>query len=478
MYFGTGRFKNLPMLASLEFSHQHRDYFLNNNYPASVETINIADPVSKLGFVLCECQVAVVLPLVHNERLIGIVGLGEKVNKRPYDETDHELLALLANSVTPFIANSFLFEEIAELNRWHLEILNSVRQGVYVFDECDQLVTINQAGYEILKSFKWKLPGPGSLVHVPISWIFHAAVFPGWANRLVEAGHGRHQGPLKNLVAQSSGTEYIFSVRVSRVAGEEEDERGYVVTLEDVTAQRENERRMFNLERFADKGVMASSIAHEMNNHLAMLMGGVELADANLGKGKTDKAIATLTKLKNNVMKMRRFTSGLMDYGKLETRKEVGDLNSVITDVLSFVAVQKRFAGISVKTNLSQDVPAFEFDSDQISQLLLNLLNNAVDAVRESKAASGEIQLTTGISDQTVTLAVSDNGGGMTDDVKERLFESHLTTKKDGHGYGLVTCSKIIKNHNGSVAISSRVGKGSEFMIEFPLDNMTDGLDC
>ena len=469
LYFGTGRFKNHPMLASLEFSHSHRDYFVEHGAPLPVEQIDMTDRSSRLGFVLCECEVAVVIPLVHERRLIGIVGLGERVVRKPYHPYDMELMSTMVGSVTPFIANSFLFEEIAELNRWHLEILNSVQQGVFVFDEQNHLMTINQAGYDLLRRFKKRLPAPGSLTHVPLSWIFPPNLFPGWTERLSEAGHGRKRGPLENLTVKHGGEEYIFLARVSRLAGTHNSAPGYVITLVDVTDQRRNEGRMFDLERFADKGIMASSIAHEMNNHLAMVLGGVELAEIRLSKGDAEAATSTLTKLRENVEKMKRFTAGLMDYGKLETRKALNDLNKVISDVLSFVMVQKRFAGISVRSELDPGLPEFEFDSDQISQLLLNLLNNSADAIVSRPGAAGEISIVTCHDDERALLVVKDNGCGINPDVKDKLFKEHLTTKQNGHGYGLVTSSKIVENHHARVTIESEENVGSEFRFEFPL---------
>ena len=469
LYIGTGRFKNHAMLASLELSHQHRDYFVEKNAPLPVEQLDLADRSSQLAFVLCDCEVSVVVPLVHEKRLIGVVGIGERVMKRPFSGPDMELMATLVHSVAPFIANSFLFEEIAELNRWHLEILNSVRQGVFVFDEEDLLMTINHAGYGLLKRFKPRLPAAGSLIHVPLNWIFPPTYFPDWSEHFSRAGHNRGASPLKNLVARFEGEEFIFSARVSQLAGTHNSAPGFVVTLVDVTEQHNNERRMFDLERFADKGVMASSIAHELNNHLAMLLGGAELAEIRLGKGEIETAAATLTKLKDNVGKMQRFTAGLMDYGRLETSKARGDLNKVITDVLSFVLVQRRFLGVSIRSELDPALPEFEFDSDQISQLLLNLLNNAADAIRERGDTAGEIRVETFREDDSVVLVIVDNGCGIKDDVREKLFRQHLTTKQNGHGYGLVTCSKIINNHEASVTIRSAENEGAEFRFAFPL---------
>jgi signal transduction histidine kinase len=308
-----------------------------------------------------------------------------------------------------------------------------------------------------------------SLTHVPIDWIFPDDIYRGWSDRLCEADRGKGRERVISLVAFGPSGKRIFSVRVASLEGEPGEDRGFVVSLDDVTAQKETEQRMFDLERLADKGVMASSIAHELNNFLGMLLGGVELAELNLSRGKVDKTEGTIAKLKGHVSKMKRFTAGLMDYGKLNTSKSLGNLNPVISDVLSFISVQRKFSNVKVDTVLADGLPDFNLDSDQMAQLLLNLLNNAADAISEAGSKAGKIRITTSSSEGRILLSVADNGVGIKPQVREHLFRSHLTTKEGGHGYGLVTCARIIDNHNGRVDIVSEVGQGATFCLHFPI---------
>jgi signal transduction histidine kinase len=166
---------------------------------------------------------------------------------------------------------------------------------------------------------------------------------------------------------------------------------------------------------------------------------------------------------------MVRYTAGLMDYTRLETNKQKANLNEIITDVLSFLVVQRRFSRNTIKTELDSALPILELDADQIAQLLLNMLNNASDAISETKQNCGVIEIKTALSGDSVVLQISDNGAGMSNEVKEKLFNKQLSTKSSGHGYGLVTCGKIIKNHGGKIEIISQPGAGATFKIYFPL---------
>jgi len=468
-YFGTGRFKSGGALADMELTQSHAEFFVDHNVALPVEKLELTGPAARCGFVMAGAGVAAVAPLVHGNQLLGIVGLGERVGGRPYTTADLELLSTMVHSTAPFIANSFLFLEIADLNAWHLGILNNVRQGVFVFDSAHKLVKINQTGYNIIKVFIKRLPGPESLHGLPFDLIFPDKVFHGWGRRLIGQGVKHDGEAIENMVANDSQAERIFTVRVSTLNREASGDRHLILTLEDITDLKANEQRMFELERFADKGVMASTIAHELNNFLSLILGGVEIALINMERGKDEKVSDTLEKLRDNVTKMERFTAGLTDYTKLNTQKAPADLNEVIADVLSFVEVHRRFTRIRLSRELQPNIPTFELDKDQIAQLLLNVLNNAADALREAGPENPRIILKTFADGEQAGFSVSDNGAGIKPEVKDRLFKAHLTTKEHGHGYGLVTCSRIIENHHGKVEIDSAPGQGATFRFTFPI---------
>ena len=472
-YFGTGKLRKNILLSALDLTYEHRDYFQKHTEAQLVEHFDMSDNTAKLGFCLAESEIAVVVPLLHGNRLIGIIGLGEKASRKQFEHEDMELLTALVTNVAPFLSNAFLFEEMSELGNWYLNILNGVRQGIFVFDRFNQLTKINQAGHQILRAFKPKLPGPESLNHVPLEWIFPDLTFRDWASRLLETRGRRGRKKIKGMVATNGSYKRIFTVQVTTIEGGSIEEGGFIVTLDDMTDTVENERRMFDLERFADKGIMASSIAHELNNFLGMILGGVEMAELRLSSGDVTKATKTLEKVKSHVGKMTRFTAGLMDYGKFNTSKALGNINSCISDVLSFVGVQKKFTGITIKTEFAADLQKFEFDSDQLAQLVLNLMSNAADSILLACPETGQITIATSLIGNDILLSITDNGVGIDPNIQKSLFKTHLTTKEDGHGYGLVTCAKILKNHNAEVKIISAVNEGATFEISLPLQAQT-----
>jgi len=469
LFYATGRFKTEPLLEQLDISDAHTKYFLEKHHSQQVDQLSLSGPTANLAFLLSECGVRLVAPLLHDNRLIGIFGLGDKVNKKAFDPSEYEILTTIINTISPLIVNAYLFQEITEVNDWYLQILDNVKQGVFVFDSDHMLKKVNIPGYQILRDFRPHLKHIESLTKVPLEVLFPESIYPGWSRQMIMAGTAKDGRLWKKMKAKLDDQERIYRLRVSSVIHESRGTRDLIVTLDDVTVQEENEQKMFDLEKFAEKGMMASSISHELNNYLGMLLGGVELSQMALTRGEMEKVANTLEKVKVNINKMERFTTGLMDYAKLDTKKKVGNLNTVVNDVLSFITVQKKFKNIMITTDLDGNLPEYPIDTDQIAQLLLNLFNNAADAIKEIDQEAGRIGVRTGKCGDHACLTISDNGAGMKPEVKERLFKSHITTKPSGHGYGLVACNKIIQNHQGKVDIDSQPGNGTTFTFTFPI---------
>jgi signal transduction histidine kinase len=394
--------------------------------------------------------------------------LGQRVNHAEFNDEDIDLLQTLIATVTPLIANSFLYSEKAHLSARYRLILDSVRQAIFVFNAQGFLRLANQTAIDLICTLVDSDFGGGP-AGLPMDSVFPDAVFPGWVERLQRARQDNETKLLSTMVATPRDGERIFNVRIGALADLGTHNEETVITLMDVTDQKDNERRMFELEKFAEQGVMASSISHELNNHLGVLLGGIELVTFNLARGNTDKVNQTLAKLREGVERMGRFTSGLMDFARVNAVRQPSQINDVITDVLSFVMAQKRFSRINVKTLLTPQMPMIDMNRDQIAQLVINLLNNAADAIAETGRTDGIIIVSTTAGDNALTLSISDNGRGMPPEVRDKLFKTHLTTKPKGHGYGLMTCARILEMHNASVAINSRTGFGTTFEFTFKL---------
>jgi PAS domain S-box-containing protein len=472
-YFATGAFTDDAALESLSERPADWSCLVRDRQTCRARDLEDSPCALSVARVLQGAGVVLVSPLLHHDDFFGVVGLGERVTKLPYAKDDMDLLNTITNTVTPLIANSYLFSDIANLKAWYLEILNTVNQGVFVFDENFLLRKVNTAGIAILSAAGTGKMKSELLDGAPMRQVFPDSAFAGWVDR--------YQRALKNgetVLNEAAAASLDGKVRVFNVSAIESEEdagpyRSFIITLDDVTVQKKREQRLFDLQMTADRGKMASTVAHELNNFLTLLLGGVELLGLALEEGDNLKVSETMEKLRDQVTNLERFSRGLTDFSSIGSNRRTIDLNRIVDDVLSFISVQRRFKGLKIIPVLSEGLPDLEMDKDQITQVLLNLLTNAADAIGESATEDGRIIIRTRTDPDGVYLMVSDNGAGLKPGVEERLFSESITTKKSGHGFGLVTSARIVRSHGGSIEAASDPGKGATFTVRFPANRRT-----
>jgi signal transduction histidine kinase len=220
-------------------------------------------------------------------------------------------------------------------------------------------------------------------------------------------------------------------------------------------------------------------VAHELNNYLSIISNNAELLSVNIDREKYDKAKFNAKSIVDNIFKIKRFVDSLMDFSKPEPEYISYDTRHLIDDLLFSLRIQPRFKLIHFSLDMGTEIPNVEMDVGQIQQVLMNLLNNAADAIEERVLAlqsggNAEFKRQIGITvsnDRThgrVAIEVTDNGQGMTSETLGKLFNLHFTTKKHGHGLGLYNCKKIVEHHGGELQVSSKHGEGTAFRIVLP----------
>ncbi|MBI2875579.1 MAG: GHKL domain-containing protein, partial [Candidatus Tectomicrobia bacterium] len=178
-----------------------------------------------------------------------------------------------------------------------------------------------------------------------------------------------------------------------------------------------------------------------------------------------EKALDNAKIIHDTAQKMIKFTRGLMDLSRKDTYQRTCSLNDIIEKTVELLQPQNKFDNIRFILQLNYDLPFISVDPDQIQQVLINLFNNAAEAMKK-----GEIVVSScnGSPDGVLELSVSDNGPGIPEEIRKKIFEPHFSTKREGHGFGLAICYRIIKNHNGEMEVESEMGKGAKFTLRLP----------
>lgn len=226
----------------------------------------------------------------------------------------------------------------------------------------------------------------------------------------------------------------------------------------------ESRDRLMHSERFAAVGEAAAYVSHEIKNPL-MVIGGLagqvarRLVEDPAGQEK-------LRIIQGEVQRLESFLGELRDFLRPAhpTKQEV-DLNEIILEVQALMSPAAEEKGISLEDHLDSGLPRVQADPNQINQVLVNLVKNAMEAT-ESGAC---ITLATGSQDNQVWFSIQDNGKGMTPEVQEKIFHPFFTTKDKGTGLGLAVIHKIITDHNGTIELETAPGVGSTFTIRLPL---------
>ncbi len=242
-------------------------------------------------------------------------------------------------------------------------------------------------------------------------------------------------------------------------------EAGASVGIRNVMESKALETRLIQSEKLAMTGQMSAEIGHELRNFLTVLIGHVDLLGINPDIQQSEKGKRSIGIIAEQLERVEKFASGLMELGQLKLQKEPSHVNLLIEKLIGFIQGQQRFRQVEFELDLGKGVPLIEADPGQIQQVLLNLFANAADAMGAGIVAVGTLL----DDDGRLVVAVRDTGPGMPDEVVARIFETGFTTKDTGHGFGLPVCRRIVENHGGVIDVETEPGVGTTFTLTFTI---------
>jgi two-component system, NtrC family, sensor kinase len=223
--------------------------------------------------------------------------------------------------------------------------------------------------------------------------------------------------------------------------------------------------QLIQTEKLAGIGRLAAGVAHEINNPLTGILTNSSLMLEDLGP--EDPRREDLKVIVDETLRCRKIVKGLLDFARQSPpQKQLVSLNGVIEDVITLVRNQANFRNIKISLDLDVAAPEIFADKDQIRQVVLNIVLNAADAM----TGGGEFHIQSRLlADSFIELSFRDTGEGIPPQVKEKLFEPFVTTKKSGTGLGLSIAYGIIERHKGKITVESLQGKGTTFIILLPV---------
>ena len=232
-----------------------------------------------------------------------------------------------------------------------------------------------------------------------------------------------------------------------------------------MTQQRALETQLRKTERLAELGTLASGMAHEIGTPMNVILGRAELLSRKAKDESTKRGLETIV---TQVERITKIMNQLLSFARKRPSEQRGvDLTGIIGSVLEMLQEKFKHHDIHVIKEYSPDLPRVLADSDHMSQVLLNLILNACQAMPKG----GMLILTLCPKGEMIELKVQDTGSGIPDDQISKIFDPFFTTKAvgEGTGLGLTVVHGIIQEHNATIRVNSIPGQGTTFIISLPV---------
>ncbi|MBF0559882.1 MAG: PAS domain-containing protein, partial [Nitrospirae bacterium] len=277
-----------------------------------------------------------------------------------------------------------------------------------------------------------------------------------------------------NLLLDDEEKESFFETPDSRtlkmnVSPFKDPSGGHVVIVDDITEKKIMEEQLLQSSKLASIGKLTAGISHEIGNPLASISSLVqELRAADIDTAETKEFTGESLKIINNhVERIAKIVRSLSDFARMSSTKKIScSVTEILDRTINLVKYDKRFKMIQLNTNIGEISPML-LNPDQIQQVFLNLMLNALDAMPNG----GSLNITMQQDGPSLTIVFADTGSGIEENVMDKIFDPFFTTKPlgKGTGLGLSICYGIIREHKGTIDFSSKRGEGTLFTIRLPL---------
>jgi two-component system, NtrC family, sensor kinase len=421
-------------------------------------------------------------PLVYQGERLGLLEC------RVRDETAlrvwHEVVATVANILAPLLSTIALSEDLASevalrtreidaQRRFTSRIIDSLPVGLYVIDH-------------VYRIQAWNRKRETGTQGVSREDALGRTVF--------EVLHRQPRGLLQQEFDRVFATGKIEEVevstdtrdgpryyRISKIPMRLDDEHvTHVITIgEDVTQAKLAQQQISQTEKLAAVGQLAAGVMHELNNPLATIGACVEALSARLDDlphSPRQTVAEYLEIVQSELTRCKSIVDGLLDFSRPKGRaKYPVQINQVVEDALFLVRHHDRFKRIKLDRRVTDDLPPVEANAEQLMQVFLDLMLNAIDAMDGRGTLTIATRLSPARPDE-LWVEISDTGMGIPRENIAKIFEPFFTTKAPGQGtgLGLSIAYAIVQHHGGRIVVDSQIGSGSTFRVVLPVFQARD----
>jgi two-component system sensor kinase FixL len=369
---------------------------------------------------------------------------------------------LIAGAAAQILASLVCqLQELRQKQEINTGIINSATDAIVTINEDHVIIGYNLGAERIFGYTRAEALGQDLKILIPPPY---KEAHRDFVRRYVATREARMIGKHVRLSAQRrDGTEFPMSISFS--VAEIRGNLYFTGVIRDITEYKEMEDRLVQSERLAAVGNTVTHIAHEIKNPL-LIIGGFARQLIKV-PGLDDKSRQKLNIIAEEVGRLEEMVAEMRDFVRRPAAvKRPGRLEALLDEVLELFKDTLAEQNIQVRRVAKGPLPVLSFDYQQLRQVLLNLLKNAMEAMPRG----GKITVASRVHGPHVELSLTDTGEGMPPEVVANIFQPYFTTKEKGTGLGLAICQSILQEHGGALLADSTPGQGSTFTIQLPLE--------
>jgi PAS domain S-box-containing protein len=356
-----------------------------------------------------------------------------------------------------------LVQRLARDRKLQETVFNTIQDGILVIDSEGVVQYANEAAFSLIglkeddvgTTRLWKMV-PDLARSIDLDQDAGAAQAAPVLSREVELSYPEHR------------FVRLYMVPIDAHVGQH-DSGGMVVVLSDVTEEKVSMEERIESERIASIMRLSAGVAHELGNPLNSLTIHLQLIERKLKKLQLGEAAASMADSLEVCQGEVQRLDGIITHFLEAVRPQPPEFNELdlIELVEEVLRVQEAELGnrrLDVNVEVGQTIPPILGDRGQIKQVFFNLVKNAMEAMQ----SGGKLRVLARSDDEFVYVQFIDTGSGISEDELSRILQPYYTTKKEGHGLGMMIVQRIMRDHGGQLGIESRKGEGTAITLQFP----------
>ncbi|GIQ68102.1 PAS domain-containing sensor histidine kinase [Xylanibacillus composti] len=379
----------------------------------------------------------------------------------PLEHHSPYLLALLANLVESIGKELELGVKRQQLERFNSMMINTVRNGIILTDKEGRIKELNPFMEKIVCKSREQLMEQSVFELEPFGHLVEYVLQTG--QEVADREIVFHDEMMQTTVCLFDALPVYDDKRKSIT--------GAYLQFRDITDRHELERQILLSEKFSAIGKLAAGLAHEIRNPLTSVIGFVYLMKQ---KYKNSSEMRYLDIIDQELMTLNKLVSQFVLMAKPSNPQiRTCNLNSLIVDTVELMKSQAILKSITLETLLPQEALEVKVDAQQIKQVFVNLIQNAIEAMRNQ----GVIRVVLDRKADHAVIRIIDEGEGIPDEHLKQIVTPFFTTKDEGLGLGLSISYRMIESHKGKIDISSKPGVGTTFTVQLPIEGERKGVN-